>query len=45
MGAVGYDGSHYYASGATTYLIMNNRLRRSRRPRGVCPPATHLSPE
>jgi hypothetical protein len=21
MGAVGYDGSHYYASWATTYLI------------------------
>jgi hypothetical protein len=23
MGAVGYDGSHYYASWATTYLITN----------------------
>jgi hypothetical protein len=28
MGAVGYDGSHYYASWATTYLITNpNALR------------------
>lgn len=25
MGAVGYDGSHYYASWATTYLITNPR--------------------
>jgi hypothetical protein len=25
MGAVGYDGSHYYASWATTYLITNAR--------------------
>jgi hypothetical protein len=24
MGAVGYDGSHYYASWATTYLITNS---------------------
>ena len=24
MGAVGYDGSHYYASWATTYLITEN---------------------
>ena len=26
MGAVGYDGSHYYASWATTYLITNPRV-------------------
>src|SRR5262249_60237142 len=26
MGAVGYDGSHYYASRATTYLITNPRV-------------------
>jgi Protein of unknown function (DUF2891) len=26
MGAVGYDGSHYYASWATTYLITNPAL-------------------
>jgi len=27
MGAVGYDGSHYYASWATTYLITNPLVR------------------
>ena len=33
MGAVGYDGSHYYASWATTYLITNPR-----------PPAERVTP-
>ncbi|MEP6493523.1 MAG: DUF2891 family protein [bacterium] len=32
MGAVGYDGSHYYASWATTYLITNAQA-----PRGAVP--------
>jgi hypothetical protein len=30
MGAVGYDGSHYYASWATTYLITNSASRARR---------------
>jgi hypothetical protein len=32
MGAVGYDGSHYYASWATTYLITNSTLSGGVRP-------------
>jgi hypothetical protein len=32
MGAVGYDGSHYYASWATTYLITNSASSGGARP-------------
>jgi hypothetical protein len=32
MGAVGYDGSHYYASWATTYLITETPARRADQP-------------